>query len=374
MRSSWGTNCAKVWLFLCASWMFFGCEYVEQRVAEVRPTSTSSGGSAATRPQGLLQAFFFDVGQGDATLLAGPDFSILIDAGRHDRNDVVTHLKSVGVEKIDLLIGTHPHADHIGQFTAVLQNFPVREVWMSGDQHTSRTFERAIDAILDSGAGYHEPRSGEVLELGSARIEVLNPRQINGDLHAGCIAVRVVYGDIAFMLMGDVETPQEHQIIQSGFDLQSQILKLGHHGSSTSTSDAYVLQVRPSVAIYSAGAGNSYGHPHQVVLQRMHGHGVPVYGTDQDGTILVNTDGKRFEVRTSRGTESQSLAVAAVGKVNLNTASRDELLQITHMTPQRVDELIQLRPIQHWEQLTEINGIGAVRLSEIQQQGRARLE
>jgi competence protein ComEC len=101
------------------------------------------------------------VGQGDSTLLAGPDFTILIDAGRHDRNDVVPHLEQIGISAIDLLVGTYPHADHIGQFPQVLQRFPVTEVWMSGDSHTSLTFERALDAILASGAAYHEPRAHE---------------------------------------------------------------------------------------------------------------------------------------------------------------------------------------------------------------------
>jgi competence protein ComEC len=363
-----------VCLLFCIAWTIVGCEYAADHASDVRATATSARGSASTRANGLLQVFFFDVGQGDATLLAGPDFTVLVDAGRHDRNDVVAHLQAAGIEKIDLLIGTHPHADHIGQFPAVLRAFPVREVWMSGDQHTSRTFERAVDAILESGAGYHEPRAGEVLQLGSARIEVLNPSRLNGDFHAGCIALRVVYGDIAFMLMGDTEVPQEHQIIQSGFHVESQVLKLGHHGSSTSTSDAYVTAVRPSVAIYSAGAGNTYGHPHDLVLQRMQRFGIPVYGTDQHGTILISTDGKRFETQTSRRSGAHAFAIATTAAVNLNTASPQELLQITHMTPQRVDELIRLRPIRGWEQLTEISGIGPVRLSEIRQQGRARLE
>lgn len=373
MQRSKSKPWATVRLLLCFALIFVGCDYPTDYASEIRATTTSATGSHHTRPSGLMQVFFFDVGQGDATLLVGPDFTILVDSGRHDRNDVVPHLQAAGIVKIDLLIGTHPHADHIGQFPAVLRAFPVREVWMSGDQHTSRTFERAVDAILDSGAGYHEPRSGEVLQLGSARIEVLNPRQINGDFHAGCIAVRVVYGDIAFLLMGDTEAPQELQMLQSGFHLESQILKLGHHGSSTSTSDAFVARVRPTVAVYSAGVGNAYGHPHDVVLRRMRDYGTAVLGTDQHGTILVSTDGKRFEIQTSRSVGNQAYSVATTA-VDLNKASPEELLQITHMTPQRVDELIGLRPIRRWEQLTEISGIGPVRLSEIRQQGRARLE
>ena len=249
---------------------------------------------------GALFAYFFDVGQGDATLLAGPDFTILIDAGRHSRSDVVPYLLNAGIEKIDLLVGTHPHADHIGQFPDVLRSFPVTEVWMSGDEHTSQTYERALDAVLASGAGYHEPRAGEVIEIGSARIEVLHPREINGNLHDGCVALRLLFGEMAFMLTGDAETRAEEQILQSGQRIRSQILKLGHHGSHTSTSEDFLWAVRPEVAIYSAGAGNSYGHPHAEVIQRVLDNGVQVYGTDRDGTIVVVTDGHRYEVRPLR--------------------------------------------------------------------------
>src|SRR5690606_12325294 len=115
---------------------------------------------------GLLTVHFIDVDQGDATLIQADDVVILIDAGRHDRSDVVPYLRSIGIKSIDLLVGTHPHADHIGQFPEVLRAFPVKEVWLSGDVHTSRTFERAIDAILESDAGYHEPRAGERFQFG----------------------------------------------------------------------------------------------------------------------------------------------------------------------------------------------------------------
>lgn len=361
------------WIWLLSTIGFIGCDAIDDGSPGVTQTSSSAGYQHSTAPDGLLRAYFFDVGQGDAILLAGPDFTILVDAGRHDRNDVVGHLRAAGVTEIDLLIGTHPHADHIGQFPQVLENFPVREVWLSGDEHTSRTFERAIDAVLASEAGYHEPRTGEVLHIGSARVEVLNPTRLTGDFHDGCVAVRVIYGDIAFMLTGDVERPIERQMIQMGLPLRSQILKLGHHGSTTSTSVEFLTEVQPMVAIYSAGEGNTYGHPHREVLQRMQQYNVPVYGTDRDGTIVVLTDGRQFDIETFQ--ETASLVQRAVNTtINLNTASREELLQLTHMTPQRVEQLMQLRPIRQWDDLTRISGLGPVRVSEIQQQGRARLE
>jgi competence protein ComEC len=248
-----------------------------------------------------LTAYFFDVGQGDATLLAGPDCTIVIDAGRHDRNDVVPLLRSAGVQSIDLLIGTHPHADHIGQFPQILEAFAVREVWMSGESHTSRTFERALDATLSSGAAYHEPRAGESYRIGSVLVEVLHPAELSGDFNDSSVGVRISFGQVALVFTGDAERHAEHQMIARGHALSAQILQLGHHGSRTSSTPEFLHAVRPEVAIYSAGEGNSYGHPHDEVLQRLSQMGIPVLGTDRHGTIRVTTDGSQFQIATERG-------------------------------------------------------------------------
>ncbi len=267
-----------------------------------RPLEESSAPAPAPgpTPEGTLTVHFFDVGQGDATLLAGPDFTILVDAGRHDRNDVVPHLRNAGVESIDLLVGTHPHADHIGQFARVFEAFAVDEVWMSGDRHTSRTFERAMDAILESDAGYHEPRAGEVFNIGSARVEVVHPRTLTGNLNHGSIAVRIVFGSVVFLLTGDAEMEAELEMLERGHPLGARIMKLGHHGSKTSSTESFVHAVAPEVAVYSAGAGNSYGHPHQEVVDRLAQMGIAVYGTDRHGTIQVITDGSTYSVEPER--------------------------------------------------------------------------
>lgn len=267
--------------------------------------SLLSAGCAPAGPAGIstdghLNVHFIDVGQGDATLLAGPDFTILIDTGRHDRNEVVPYLKSVGVEQIDLLIGTHPHADHIGQMDKVLQHFPVQEVWMSGDIHTSQTFERVLDAILDSDADYVEPRRGEQYEIGSARIEVLHPDELTGDLNGGSISLRLQYGEIAFLFSGDAESEQEQSMVDSGLNLKAHIFHAGHHGSSTSNTEVFLKAIAPEVAVISAGIDNSYGHPHAEVVERLEQLGIEIYRTDIDGTIVLTTDGKSYQIQSER--------------------------------------------------------------------------
>lgn len=312
-----------------------------------------------------MEVHFIDVDQGDATLLKGPGFTLLIDAGRHDRRDVVPYLRSAGVEKIDLLVGTHPHADHIGQFPQVLAAFDVEEVWLSGEAHPTATFERALDAILASDAAYYEPRTGDVFAWGPARVEVLNPSELTGDVHEGSISLRVVYGEVAFVFTGDAETHTEMKMVESGLNLRAHGLHLGHHGSRTSTAEAFVLAVAPEFAVYSAGAGNTYGHPHAEVIARLERLGLPVYGTDVHGTIVVKTDGFSYEIFTER---SGALAASCI---DVNTASVGELTEIVHIGPARAQALIENRPYASLDDLIRVPGIGASRLRDILEQGAA---
>jgi competence protein ComEC len=355
--------------------------------ATATPTATPTPTATATQTPTLaaLSVYFLDVGQGDSTLLVGPDFTLLIDAGRHDRNDVVPQLEQIGVEAIDLLVGTHPHADHIGQFPQVLARYPVTEVWMSGDAHTSLTFERAVDAILASDAAYREPRAHETYTIGSAVVEVLNPLTLTGDFHEGSVSLRVVYGAVAFLFTGDAEAATEAALIGRGHPLAAQILQLGHHGSSTSSSAAFLQAVQPDLAIWSAGAGNSYGHPHADVLDRLAGLGVLVCGTADYGTLVVQTNGQGYSVQNEAcagpGTPPTATATATATAtptatspatcVNINTASHAELQQIVHIGPDRATQLISLRPFNSVDDLIRLDGIGPARLQDIKDQGLA---
>ncbi|MDZ7718055.1 MAG: ComEC/Rec2 family competence protein [Balneolaceae bacterium] len=252
-----------------------------------------------------LKVHFIDVGQGDATLLMGPDFTVLVDAGRHDRNDVVPYLKEQNVQQIDLLIGTHPHADHIGQFPQVLNNFLVKEVWLSGELHTSRTFERAIDAILATSAKYHEPRTNDNFMFGSLKVEILHPSELTGDLNNGSIAFRAIFGDIIFMFTGDAEFDAELEIVKSSQNLKSHILQIGHHGSKTSSTSQFLRKVSPELAVYSAGLENGYGHPHPEIIDRMNSLNIKMYGTDINGTVVLTTDGKVYHIESQNEQEER---------------------------------------------------------------------
>ncbi|HHY15391.1 MAG TPA: MBL fold metallo-hydrolase [Firmicutes bacterium] len=256
-----------------------------------------------------MRVHFLDVGQAESILLQTDEYTLLIDAGDRDRNDVVPQLKAMGVEKLDLLILTHPHADHMGQAVAVLESFEVAEVWFSGSEHNTILYERLLDAILASPAAYNEPRRGQVYPLGDLTLHVLNPLQVRtggkADLHDECLVIRAVYKDVAFLFTGDVERKTENKLLHSGLALQAHILNLGHHGSRTSSSLAFLETVAPQAAIYSAGRRNVYGHPHQEVLDRLKILGIPAFGTRRHGTITVITDGTDFEIISSVGSDRE---------------------------------------------------------------------
>lgn len=377
----------------------------DEKDENIEPTDESiqSGKELSTQElpnpppaNGKLTVHFIDVDQGDAILLSGPDFTILIDAGRHDSNEVVPYLKSVGVKEIDLVVGTHPHADHIGQLDKVIKEFPVKEVWLDGNAHTSKTFERVIDTILNSEVSYHEPRAGENFTIGSAYIEVIHPRELTGNLNDDSIVMRVTYGDVVFLFTGDTEQEGEKSILKRGHNVEAQILKLGHHGSSTSSTKPFLEAVKPEVAIYSAGKDNTYGHPHKEVVERVRGMGIELYGTDIHGNIIVETDGKTYQVKTvktkiSSPTTSATSPVPTVvetprekppeeasssggcgpGQIDINSASESELQKIKHIGSDRAKQIIDLRPFSSVDNMTKIKGIAAKRLADIKEQGVA---
>lgn len=341
-----------------------------------------------------LTVHYLDVGQGDATLfqyMDGEDsYTILYDVGDWQGNEVVPYLEKEKIDYIDLIIISHPHADHIGQLEQIMSNFDIGEVWMSGNTANTELFQSAMTAVLESDADYDEPRAGDVFDIGPLELFVLHPDTLSGDLNEDSLSLRFTYGDVSFLFTGDAYEEQEQLMMQQTDHIQADFLQLGHHGSNTSSHPSFVKSVNPTYAIYSAGAGNSYGHPHEEVIQLFKQKGTTLYGTDVHGTIIVQTDGVTYDVKIekegkveqgqkatdsnlSTNSDSKKSHANHSDCININEASKEELMQITQIGEARAEQIISLRPFQSVDDLAKINGIGDARLKEIKEQGKACL-
>lgn len=269
---------------------------------------------------GPLKAYFLDVGQGDSTLIVFGNTTVLIDAGETDKGDVVVgKLRSLGISRIDLLVATHPHSDHIGGMEKVLGAFTVGQVLDPGMAHPSPLYERFLDTIETNHIRYNIAQQGQTIDLDPAlRIVVLSPpRQKNtGDLNDNSIVLRISYGTVDLLLTGDAGKGVEGDLIKTGYALDSEILKVAHHGSTYSTGTAFIERVHPGVAVIPVGAGNPYGHPAGETLAALKNAGAVVYRTDRDGDILVTSDGISYQVRTAYGTDGVPFFPAITATVN----------------------------------------------------------
>lgn len=254
------------------------------------------------------QIHILDVGQGSSILLISRDgTSILVDTGRFNDPDkrIISYLDShIGLgQDIDLLIFTHSDADHIGNGDLVLEYFDVQEVWMNGVDSTSREYSDLLDALLESDATYAEPKAGEVFNRGDFEIEVLHPAADSPqkDANDESIVTRISFDGISFMNSGDASIPRENEIVDRTGSLKSDMMMLGHHGSADSTGEKWIQAVNPKLAFYQAGANNPYGHPTAEALERLELADIPVYGTDDLGTIsiYIGEDGQ-VNVETER--------------------------------------------------------------------------
>lgn len=287
--------------------------------SDVPPAPDEGDGSGVPSPEmpGVergpdnLEVHFIDVGQADATLFVHADAAVLIDAGHWLDDDLVAYLAAVGITRLDLVVITHPHADHLGQFDQVLDGLDVDEVWWSGSVSTTRTFERSLAALERSDAAYEEPRAGDVATIGPLVIDVINPPEgvDIDDFHDAGLAVVIRFDHIRFVLTGDAEVATEQRMVATaGSRMAGDVLKLGHHGSSTSSSRDFLEAVSPSVAVWSAGLDNPYGHPHTEVIARLDAARIPSFGTADYGDLVVITDGKRWWLEAGDGVIASGVA------------------------------------------------------------------
>ena len=247
-----------------------------------------------------LAVDYLDVGQADSILLSSGGEYMLIDAGNNaDGDDVVRYLRQAGVTQLKYAVGTHAHEDHIGGMDDVIDAFPVQQVLLPDATTNTQTYRDLLDAIERRGAPVAVPQRGDTYSLGDTQITVI-AAQAADDLNNTSIVLKAVYGEASFLFMGDAETAVENAILAAGTDIDCDVLKVGHHGSDTSTGSAFLAAVSPQAAVICCGAGNSYGHPSPAILSRL--DGIPVWRTDLNGTIVAMTDGDSIHIMADRGT------------------------------------------------------------------------
>ena len=241
---------------------------------------------------------YIDVGQADSILIRNQDKVMLIDAGTNEAGEtVVNYLENLGITKIDYLIGTHPHEDHIGGLDDVINKFDIGQIYMPKIETTTKTFEDVLEAIENKNLTVTAPNKGDEIVLGQATGKFMTEPILDKDnLNVSSLVFRLEFGNNSFLFMGDAEEENEKTISWTKTD----VLKVGHHGSSTSSSEEFLKQVQPQYAIIMVGEDNSYGLPTQETIDKLNTIGSTIYRTDENGTIQLTSDGNTIKVKTSK--------------------------------------------------------------------------
>ena len=247
---------------------------------------------------GTLTAHFIDVGQGDSILLDLGDIEVLIDGGDKSPG-VVSYIDDYVDGPLEVMVATHPHADHIGGLIAVLDAFEVDYILLNGDTSPSGTYSQFMSAVNSEGAEVFVRRRGNTFVVNNLTFDVLHPVNLSGTPNNNSIVLSLSYGQIDFLFTGDAEQEAEASMLAEGIVPDVEILKVGHHGSETASSLQFLQAAEPECAIYMAGQGNSYGHPHQETIVNLCEVGAEIYGTDIHGTIVITTDGETYNVLPS---------------------------------------------------------------------------
>lgn len=240
-----------------------------------------------------MHVHFLDVDQGLCILVESGDDVLIYDGGDSDTSSyVVSYLKEQGITEIDYMISSHYDSDHLSGLIGCLNAFEVKNVIGSDYEHDSRLYGSFMDAVKAEGLKVQYLEVGTKFSLGEAEFTILAPEDIVEDSNANSVAIKLTYGENSFIFTGDANVASEKKMVASGIDLNCDVLSLGHHGSSTSNSSLFLEKTVPEYAVISCGADNSYGHPHEEVVELLEAMEIDVFRSDVQGTVIAVSDGK----------------------------------------------------------------------------------
>lgn len=266
-------------------------------------TLIGCGGSSSIKinnyisSKNFIKVSYIDVNQGDSILVQVNHKNLLIDSGPIESVSKLMHyLRKQNIDKLDYVVATHPHEDHIGGMSAVIKKYPIRKFYAPKKITQTKTFESMVNSLKSKNLKIDVARPGINLDLGkSVRCEILAPISNNYEnLNNYSAVIKITYGNSKFLFMGDAEKPSENELLENGYDLSCDILKIGHHGSSSSSSKTFLDATNPKIAIISCGKNNDYGHPHHQTLNELKKRKIQIYRTDVDGSVVFLSDGNNI--------------------------------------------------------------------------------
>ncbi|MDY4517800.1 MAG: MBL fold metallo-hydrolase [Candidatus Spyradocola sp.] len=285
----------------------FDAEDPEQAAASAQPTPTTTPIAQAVQPtdeadRGMTLTVL-EVGKADCLVLQCDGESMIIDGGNNDDEAyILAQLDAMGIEWFKYAVNTHPHEDHLGSLDAVINAYPVGEAILSPKEHTTASYERLLTAIEEREVPVHIAQAGDTFQLGGATLTVLSPAE-NADYDGyndWSVVLMAQYGDVRYLLMGDAEKPVESDLLDSGIDLRADVLKVGHHGSQTSSKKSFLSAVSPTYALITCDLTEEAGEPNEKVAGFLDDLGIETLRTDLSGVLTVYTDGQDVAVSTER--------------------------------------------------------------------------